>query len=93
MTKKAQAAAFLENMQRDVGSHAAGEGSSPNGEATAAVPSRNGRKHIGGYCNPDRVEKFAILRARLRLDNSELISLAIDDLYRKHAAKRAFGDT
>jgi hypothetical protein len=38
------------------------------------------------------VEKFAILRARLGLDNSELIKLAIDELYKKHEAKRAFGD-
>jgi hypothetical protein len=39
------------------------------------------------------VEKFANLRAQLRLDDSELISLAIDELYRKHEAKRAFGDS
>jgi hypothetical protein len=38
------------------------------------------------------VEKVALLRARLSLDNSELIKLAIEDLYRKHEAKRAFGD-
>jgi hypothetical protein len=51
-----------------------------------------GKKHIGGYFEPDMVEKVAILRARLNLDNSELIKLAIEDLYRKHEAKRAFGD-
>jgi hypothetical protein len=51
-----------------------------------------GRKHIGGYFDRDTVEKVAILRARLALDNSELIKLAIDDLYRKHEAKRAFGE-
>lgn len=51
-----------------------------------------GRKHIGGYFDRDMVEKVAILRARLSLDNSELIKLAIEDLYRKHEAKRAFGD-
>ena len=51
-----------------------------------------GRKHIGGYFERDMVEKVAILRARLALDNSELIKLAIEDLYRKHEAKRAFGD-
>ena len=38
------------------------------------------------------VEKVAILRARLGLDNSALIQLAIEDLYKKHEAKRAFGD-
>jgi len=51
-----------------------------------------GRKHIGGYFERDMVEKVAILRARLGLDNSELIKLAIEDLYKKHQAKRAFGD-
>ncbi len=54
--------------------------------------SRNGLKHIGGYFERPDVEKIAILRARLGLDNSELIKLAIDELYRKHEAKRAFGD-
>jgi hypothetical protein len=55
--------------------------------------SRNGLKHIGGYFDRADVEKFAVLRARLGLDNSELIKLAVDELYRKHEAKRAFGDT
>lgn len=63
----------------------------PKPERTAAA-SRKGLKHIGGYFDRPDVEKFAILRARLGLDNSELIKLAIDDLYRKHEAKRAFGD-
>jgi hypothetical protein len=53
---------------------------------------RTGLKHIGGYFDVETVEKVAILRARLRLDNSELIKLAVDDLHRKHMAKRAFGD-
>jgi len=34
----------------------------------------------------------AVLRARLNLDNSGLIKLAVDDLHRKHMAKRAFGE-
>jgi hypothetical protein len=38
------------------------------------------------------VEKVAILRARLKLDNSGLIKLAVDDLHRKHTVKSAFGD-
>jgi hypothetical protein len=38
------------------------------------------------------VERFALLRARLNMDNSELIELAITDLWRKHSSKRAFGD-
>lgn len=53
---------------------------------------RVGLKHIGGYFERHDVEKFAILRARLGLDNSELIRLAVDELYRKHEAKRAFGE-
>ena len=61
--------------------------------AKPRAPSRNGLKHIGGYFDRSDVEKFAILRARLGLDNSELIRLAIDDLFRKHEAKRAFGDS
>lgn len=59
----------------------------------ARAASRVGLKHIGGYFDRDDVEKFAILRARLGLDNSQLIKLAIDDLFKKHEAKRAFGDS
>lgn len=59
---------------------------------TPRAASRNGLKHIGGYFDRADVEKFAVLRARLDLDNSELIKLAVDELYRKHEAKRAFGD-
>ncbi len=60
---------------------------------TTRATSRSGLKHIGGYFDRADVEKFAVLRARLGLDNSELIKLAVDELYRKHEAKRAFGDT
>jgi hypothetical protein len=56
------------------------------------MPTRSGLKHIGGYLDRETVEKVALLRARLGLDNSELIKLAIDDLHRKQMAKRAFGD-
>jgi hypothetical protein len=55
-------------------------------------PSRAGLKHIGGYFGLETVEKVALLRARLNLDNSELIKRAIDELYARHHAKRAFGD-
>ena len=55
--------------------------------------SRASLKHFGGYLDDEALEKIALLRVRLKLDNSALIKLAIDDLYRKHAAKRAFGDT
>jgi hypothetical protein len=54
---------------------------------------RAGLKHIGAYLDRETVEKIAILRARLGLDNSKLIKLAIEDLYRKQTARRAFGDT
>jgi len=53
---------------------------------------RVGLKHIGGYFDPETVERIAVLRARLALNNSELIKLAIDELHRKHKAQRAFGD-
>jgi hypothetical protein len=56
------------------------------------LPARSQLKHFGGYISDATEEKIAILRARLKLDNSALITQAIDDLYRKHAAKRAFGD-
>ena len=61
-------------------------------KAKKPVPTRSGLKHIGGYLDRETVEKVAVLRARLGLDNSELIKLAIDDLHRKQMAKRAFGD-
>jgi len=56
------------------------------------TPPRAGLKHIGGYFDRDTVEKVAVLRARLDLDNSALLKLAIDELHRKHTAQRAFGD-
>jgi Ribbon-helix-helix protein, copG family len=60
--------------------------------AKAAAPTRAGLKHFGGYLDDESLEKIALLRIRLKKDNSELIKQAIDDLYRKHNAKRAFGD-
>lgn len=65
----------------------------PRGKATkAGPPTRVGRKHFGGYLGDDTLEKIALLRVRLKKDNSELIEFAIEELYRKHNAKRAFGD-
>ena len=58
----------------------------------AKAPTRASLKHFGGYLDDDTLEKIALLRIRLKKDNSELIKHAIDDLYRKHNAKRAFGD-
>lgn len=64
------------------------------GKAPAKVkPRRAELKHFGGYLDDDTLEKIALLRIRLKKDNSELITFAIEELYRKHNAKRAFGDT
>jgi hypothetical protein len=60
--------------------------------AANAAGTRAGLKHIGGYFDRETVEKVAVLRARLNLDNSELIKLAIEELHGKHMAKRAYGD-
>jgi hypothetical protein len=52
-------------------------------------------KHFGGYLDDDTLEKIALLRIRLKMDNSALIKHvkhAIEELHRKHNAKRAFGD-
>lgn len=54
--------------------------------------SRAGLKHIGAYLDRETVEKIALLRARLALDNSQLVQLAIERLYATESAKRKFGD-
>jgi hypothetical protein len=54
--------------------------------------SREGLKHIGAYLDRKAVEKIALLRARLALDNSQLMKLAVERLYAAEAAKRKFGD-
>lgn len=59
---------------------------------TNSVSGRSGLKHIGGYFDRDTVEKVAVLRARLDLDNSQLIKKAIEDLYAREIAARKFGD-
>jgi len=94
MNSKNKAADFLANMNLE--SQTATLPAAPTMPAkekeTAQQPSRLGLKHIGGYLPDEVVEKFALLRARLKLDNSELITLAISDLYAKQKAKKAFGD-
>jgi hypothetical protein len=60
--------------------------------AKAKGPSRANLKHFGGYLDDETLEKIALLRVRLKKDNSQLIAFAIDELFRKHNAKRAFGD-
>src|SRR5438270_6195515 len=69
-----------------------GERSKASVRPPPAASSRAGLKHIGGYLELETVEKVALLRARLNLDNSELLKRAIDELYARHHAKRAFGD-
>lgn len=101
MTKLSKAADFLQNMNlsdpepveavTEVEPRQA-KGEQATNAAKKAVSTRAGLKHIGGYFDLETVEKVAVLRARLRLDNSELIKLAIDELHRKHLAKRAYGD-
>ena len=54
--------------------------------------SRVGLKHIGAYLDRETVEKIALLRARLALDNSQLVQLAVERLYAVESAKRKFGD-
>lgn len=92
--KPAKAAEFLAAMQVEVPPPAAAPAVSRDTTSTAAPrpSSRAGLKHFGGYLDDETLEKIALLRARLKKDNSALIKLAIDELYRKHQAKRAFGD-
>ena len=95
--KSVKAAEFLAAMQQAVpaplvpppAQTATPEAPTP---ATGKPSSRAGLKHFGGYLDDETLEKIALLRARLKKDNSALIKLAIDDLYRRHEAKRAFGE-
>jgi hypothetical protein len=59
----------------------------------APVKSRAGLKHFGAYLDEGTLEKIAVLRVRLKKDNSELTKLAIDELHAKHLARRAHGDS
>jgi hypothetical protein len=81
MTKLNKAADFLENMKLAVQD----QGRRRSHDRGSRSPGRS-RQQV------DTVEKMAVLRARLRLDNSQLIKLAVEELYAKHMAKRAFGD-
>ena len=64
----------------------------PAKAAPTKAAGRDGLKHIGGYFDLDTVEKVALLRARLSLDNSQLIKRAIDELFNREGAARKFGD-
>lgn len=103
MTKAAKnAEAFLANMNKEIAQEpdiTPARAEPPKVQLTpvekapkpkAIVKSRENLKHIGGYVDDATVEKVAILRARLKMDNSELITEAISDLYNKHKTKKAF---
>jgi hypothetical protein len=95
MSKQNKAAAFLANMNiptQEMSSPAPVSLVKPGRPQKSPGNSRKGLKHIGGYFAAPTVERVALLRARLSLDNSQLIELAIEELYNKHKAKRAFSD-
>jgi hypothetical protein len=58
--------------------------------AKARAGTRVGLKHFGAYLDDDTVEKVAVLRARLKLDNSQLVKLAIEELFASKRAESAF---
>ena len=90
MSKKPTASSFLDAMKRQQESEQSAE---PTIRTVKAVKNtRAGLKHIGGYLDADTVEKVAILRARLKLDNSQLIKRAIEELFERENAARKFGD-
>jgi hypothetical protein len=101
MTAKIDANKFLENMA--LGEEEAPKKTQPKPQSVShpkpepaprvlqpSVKRRKSQKHIGGYFDSDTLERIALLRARLDLDNSELLKLAIDELYSKERAKKAF---
>lgn len=97
MAKKPTAAAFLKNMSLAEDDTPGATPETAPAKATApktkpAAKGRAGLKHIGGYFDRETVEQVAILRARLDLDNSQLIKKAIEDLYQRELAARKFGD-
>jgi hypothetical protein len=91
-TTTAKSAAFLQALNGGAQDQPATVEPVPAAPKSEPPPTRKGLKHIGGYFNRAQVEKIAVLRAKLGLDNSQLIGLAIDELFKKHEARRAFGD-
>lgn len=59
-----------------------------------ATAKRARQKHLGAYFDKGDpiLERVAILRARLDMTNSELIEHALDELWNRHEASRAFGE-
>lgn len=62
--------------------------------ASKPAAKRAGQKHLGAYFDKRDpiLERVAILRARLDMTNSELIEHALDELWKRHEAGRAFGE-
>ena len=89
---KVTAESFLKNM--GIGEPEGTTAIATPAETSAAKPAsgRAGLKHIGGYFNRETTEQVAILRARLGLDNSQLLKRAIKELYSREIAARKFGD-
>lgn len=90
MSKKPTASSFLNAMKRQQEQEQSEEQTTR--DVKIVKNTRAGLKHIGGYLGADTVEKVAILRARLNLDNSQLIKKAIDELFERENAARKFGD-
>lgn len=66
----------------------------PRQTAPKPLAKRAGQKHLGAYFDKrdPLLERVAILRARLDMTNSELIEHALNELWRRHEAGRAFGE-
>jgi hypothetical protein len=107
MTKANKAADFLANMNMEIGQDPPDAPvqtvepppekkplapKQPKAKTKATPATRAGLKHIGGYCDDDTAEKFAIMRVRLKLDNSELLTEAIQELYKSYKTKKAFAE-
>lgn len=67
---------------------------SPAPAVEKPVAKRAGQKHLGAYFDKGDpiLERVAILRARLDMNNSELIEHALHELWKRHEAGRAFGE-
>ncbi|WP_156402394.1 hypothetical protein [Caulobacter sp. Root1472] len=92
VTKNAQAAAFPDALGKGDPEPPPPPPAAARSASRLSDRSREARKHIGGYFEQEMVEKFAVLKARLGMDNSELIKKAIDALYASESARRAFGE-
>ncbi len=93
---KVTAESFLKNMgigeTEPTSAAATATAATSETEKPRPATSRAGLKHIGGYVDRETAEQVAILRARLNLDNSELIKRAIEEMYQRETAARKFGD-